>query len=228
MDIKMLEISSLVFFSTAAPLSLLLHKQKKKILRCMEINKNLRQKAQKVIVYDDTTMAYNYAYFVRQANRIIIDARKKKDAVSLLVVDIDELENINIRFGFRTGDKTLNLVHETTRRSLRADDIVGRFGGSGFFVLLYGCDAEGVAAVIDKIKSELGGKRVFGPREESVSFTVKYSSSTARGRVAQLGKLIENAEEATHRVKQEKLFCVVTDHNGHPVLTKKEPVGKTT
>ncbi|WP_456322976.1 GGDEF domain-containing protein [Hydrogenimonas sp.] len=175
------------------------------------------------MIYDNTTMAYNYTYFVRHANGAIVNTRKNKSSISLLIIDIDQLEEINIKFGFPIGDKTLNIVCDAIKSSIRNDDIVGRFGGSGFFVLLNECDAKGTENVIRKIDNKLGTKQVTGMHDESISFSVKYSSSIARGRLAQLGTLIENAEEATQRIKKEKLFYMITDHNGYPVVLRKKP-----
>src|SRR5271170_3969521 len=63
-------------------------------------------------------------------------ARSKAKPVSVLAFDLDHFKSINDRFGHNTGDAMLNLFATVARKTMRADDVVGRIGGEEFVAIL--------------------------------------------------------------------------------------------
>ncbi len=88
--------------------------------------------------------------------------------LSLILCDIDHFKNINDTFGHMAGDRALIAVTETLKASLRKSDILGRYGGDEFMIILpettlagAGCLAEKIRAAVDGLELELpGGHRI--------------------------------------------------------------------
>jgi diguanylate cyclase (GGDEF)-like protein len=83
------------------------------------------------------------------------DARRAKIPLTALLVDIDLFKSVNDRFGHLAGDGVIKQVAEAIKRSLRAADIVCRWGGEEFLILTKGADATQGAALAEKIRSAI-------------------------------------------------------------------------
>lgn len=87
-------------------------------------------------ITDPLTGLFNRRGFVEGAQKMIrLQARKGKP-IAVLVFDLDHFKSINDRFGHAIGDDTLKLFAATISKSLRATDLVARFGGEEFAVLI--------------------------------------------------------------------------------------------
>lgn len=74
-------------------------------------------------------------------------ARRRNDGVCIGVLDVDQFKQVNDRFGHQAGDAVLRLIADTLRAQLRGDDLVGRFGGEEFLLILSNAPgADGLAA----------------------------------------------------------------------------------
>jgi diguanylate cyclase (GGDEF)-like protein len=98
-------------------------------------------------VTDELTGLLNRRGVLLAAQGLITKQAQKGEAVSALMFDLDHFKSINDQFGHAIGDKALHLFAVTASISMRASDIVGRFGGEEFVALLPGnlADARVVA-----------------------------------------------------------------------------------
>ena len=96
---------------------------------------------------DELTGLFNRRGVLQAAQGLILQQARKGEAISALMFDLDHFKSINDRFGHAIGDQTLHLFAATAAASMRASDIVGRFGGEEFAALLPGnlADAKMVA-----------------------------------------------------------------------------------
>lgn len=88
--------------------------------------------------------------------------RRSGDPASVLMIDLDGLKEVNTRFGHLVGDAYITAMGEVLNRSLRAEDLVSRFGGDEFCVLLPGVGLDAAAGVADRIRLEAGAQLVSG------------------------------------------------------------------
>ena len=96
----------------------------------------LFEKVQEMAIKDSLTGVYNRRYFyVFAENEIARSLRYKKD-LSLIMIDIDHFKRVNDKFGHLIGDQTLKMVTEACLSVLRKVDVLCRFGGEEFVVLL--------------------------------------------------------------------------------------------
>jgi diguanylate cyclase (GGDEF)-like protein len=91
---------------------------------------------EKIFVIDSLTQVYNRAYFEIQLPKEIERARRSKKSVALCFLDIDDYAVFNKRHGIKAGDEVLFTVAKQLKTQVRALDIVSRWGGDEFKILL--------------------------------------------------------------------------------------------
>jgi diguanylate cyclase (GGDEF)-like protein len=99
-----------------------------------------------IISFDDTiqdesfldalTDLPNRSLFNEYLSIAINNAQKNNKLLGLLLVDVEQLRNFNSQLGYRLGDKILQILSERLKESLRSGDIVARWGGDEFIILL--------------------------------------------------------------------------------------------
>ena len=114
---------------------------------------------------DGKTGLLNAAAWHNQAERELRRAERRAGPRAVLVVDLDHFKDVNDRHGHLAGDEVLAAVARALRGEVRDRDLVGRFGGEEFVVLLgaMGSDEEGpaeLAAVAERIRSRIASLRV--------------------------------------------------------------------
>jgi len=98
------------------------------------------QEAEAAADQDPLTSAKNRRAFIRELKRIAAFAQRYDAPASLVYFDLDDLKQINDRFGHAAGDAVLKAVAERLASHVRESDVVGRMGGDEFAVLLVQAD----------------------------------------------------------------------------------------
>ena len=124
-----------------------------------------------------------------------IGAHDGQAPAAVVVCDLDGLKEINDQHGHAAGDRYLRAAAEILRGVVRDDDLVVRFGGDEFVVLLPGADASQAHGVVERIRAACRRRRVDGHR-------VAMSVGVAVGTGAQLPELLEQADATMYRRKQ--------------------------
>lgn len=96
----------------------------------------------------------------RQAFDFLLDqgikqAQRERAPLSLLMIDIDHFKTINDKYGHLAGDKVLQSVAEVTIAALRKSDVVCRWGGEEFLVMLSDCDRNAAYALAEKVRQQV-------------------------------------------------------------------------
>ncbi|MBI2451748.1 GGDEF domain-containing protein [Candidatus Pacearchaeota archaeon] len=99
-----------------------------------EINKNINQ-LYHIATHDEKTGLYNHIFF-KEVFGFELEKAKRGKPLSLIIVDIDFFKKVNDTYGHLTGDKILKRVAQVLENKLRKYDVVARFGGEEFFVML--------------------------------------------------------------------------------------------
>ena len=103
-------------------------------------NFRLRQKLQEQSIRDPLTGLYNRRYLEETLERELLRARRAGHPVSVIMLDIDHFKKFNDTYGHEAGDFILQAVARTIEKSVRAEDIVCRYGGEEFTVILPGLE----------------------------------------------------------------------------------------
>ncbi|WP_322761721.1 GGDEF domain-containing protein [Frankia sp. Cr2] len=154
---------------------------------------------------DAKTRLASPAYWREVAEREATRVRRAGRPMSVLIVDIDHFKRVNDQFGHLTGDVVLAAVADALRAATRPRDLVGRFGGEEFVVLLCEVDLDNAAHAAERIRRQVAGMRcrVDGRSAGAVivSVTVSVGVATASGTEVDLPILLETADAALYRAK---------------------------
>ena len=117
-------------------------KQIDEIERLNAENMKLQTRNERAARFDRLTGVLNRAYFEKDAIRELRKARAGSSYYSVLFCDMDHLKRINDELGHDAGDRVLRAVGAALRKSLRSNDLIGRYGGDEFVALLPNCTRE--------------------------------------------------------------------------------------
>ena len=161
-------------------------------------NATLRELA----VVDDLTGIANLRGFREHLHRELRRAARHGGRLALLMIDIDHFKAYNDTFGHPVGNVCLRQVATTLSASLhRAGDMVARFGGEEFAVVLVDIDEEGAALVAERMRSGVEGLGVSHPTTAAGCVTISVGvATTAAGGDAK--SLIDRADDALYQAKQ--------------------------
>ena len=126
-----------------------------------------------------------------------LSARRPGQALSLLMLDIDHFKTINDTFGHQAGDHVLIEIASRLRRSLRGSDMVARWGGEEFVVLLRDCALPDALRLAEEIRAAIA-ELPFGAMG---SLTVSVGVAEARAS-EDLTTWLERADQALYRAKR--------------------------
>ncbi|MEH6669255.1 diguanylate cyclase [Halopseudomonas sp.] len=128
-------------------------------------------------------------------------ARRKGETLCVAMLDIDHFKQVNDRFGHATGDEVIASVATLLRQRLRATDILGRYGGEEFAVVLANCDASAAAAVLDDFRMRFQELQ-FSYEGESFSVTISIGVAEYRpGMEIDADALLVHADKALYQAK---------------------------
>ena len=138
---------------------------------------------EEISMTDGVTGLHNANYFKKQMKTFFAIAKRYGTIFSLAVVDIDELKKISDVHGHMAGDCALRHFAAVAKKALREADIVTRYGGDEFAVIMPGVGASAASMAMKRLKAEVAASRyacegVAGP----ITFTVsagaaEYSAS---------------------------------------------------
>ncbi|WP_261562243.1 sensor domain-containing diguanylate cyclase [Frankia tisae] len=150
---------------------------------------------------DAKTRLANAAYWRQVAEREINRAARAGRPLSVLLVDIDHFKRVNDRFGHLIGDVILLAVADTLRAAARPRDLVGRFGGEEFVILLTEVGREHAADIAERIRRQVAATRCRLDGRPPLSVTVSVGVATHHGTAGDLSALIARADTALYRAK---------------------------
>ncbi|TXK39069.1 GGDEF domain-containing protein [Nonomuraea sp. C10] len=150
---------------------------------------------------DAKTGLLNAAAWQREADTEIVRARRTGETLALLIIDIDHFKRVNDAHGHLAGDLVLVNVADVLRGQLRDYDLVGRFGGEEFVVLLPGADLHEARRVAERLRARIG--RMSVPADEAViSVTVSAGVALMSEHGDDLIELLAAADLALYRAKE--------------------------
>ncbi len=123
-------------------------------------NARLYAEQQKLAVTDSLTGLFNRRHFVTLAQREFQRARRQRVPFAVLMLDLDDFKKVNDTFGHSIGDQALQLVARALAQTVRSIDIVARYGGDEFVVLLPDCNRRSAQHIVARLQDQISALRL--------------------------------------------------------------------
>jgi diguanylate cyclase (GGDEF)-like protein len=154
---------------------------------------------------DALTGVHNRRYFGRALKAMIEEARKSTLPLTVLVLDVDNFKSVNDAHGHTVGDSVLKEVVERIRPVLRSTDILSRYGGEEFAIILGDTPALHGIGVAEQICADIAKLPMLSPKG-SVFITVSCGVATLDGQEEpdkSADGIVARADQALHLAKKE-------------------------
>jgi len=156
---------------------------------------NLRDAA----VIDPLTGCYNRREFENQLKRNIAGTLRHKNKLSVFMFDLDHFKRINDTYGHLAGDKVLQEVSFLVQKNMRTGDILARFGGEEFIVILPDTDKTKAMELADRLRIKISNKTI-GYGDDTITVTASFGVAQLN-RDADMGKIMQDADTMLYRAK---------------------------
>lgn len=164
-------------------------------------NAHLFQRSQELSVTDDLTKLYNSRYLNDTLAREVKRARRYSTHVSVIFLDLDGFKKVNDRHGHLVGSRTLVEVGQVLRDAVREIDVVARYGGDEFTVVLPQTDPQGARVIAERIRQAIESQVFMQKEGLEIRLTASLGVSTFPDPCASPEELIQGADQAMYRVK---------------------------
>jgi len=152
---------------------------------------------------DGMTHTFNRAHFLALAEIEMARSQRFGHSLAMLMIDIDHFKHINDSQGHAAGDRVIQAVADRCRQTLRASDLLGRYGGDEFIALLPQTDLAGAGVLAERVRSDMRHLRAtWGTLTTLATVSVGVACAKATD-LARLPDLIEAADEALYRAKHQ-------------------------
>ncbi|MDI6713411.1 MAG: GGDEF domain-containing protein [Thermodesulfovibrio sp.] len=153
-------------------------------------------------VIDPLTDIYNKKFFYEMAQKEFDYFKRYGRKFSLLFIDIDDFKKINDRYGHLSGDMVLQEIAKRLQKAVRKNDMVFRFGGEEFVVLLHGANSERAISIAERIRQEVANEEIKIYEDNKISITISCGVVTVNESIKDVQELVDRADIAMYKAKQ--------------------------
>ena len=174
------------------------------LLKMNHLVKDLKQSNEKLnylATTDPMTKLYNRRYFIEMAEQFLKIMHRNKQKISVALLDIDKFKNINDTYGHQAGDKVIIHFAEALQGLVRKSDILCRFGGEEFIILLPHTALRGAVSLSEKIREEIGKLNIPVSDKKILNVTVSIGVSEVEYNDKDINDAIARADVALYGAK---------------------------
>jgi diguanylate cyclase (GGDEF)-like protein len=159
------------------------------------------RRAEALSVTDDLTRLYNSRYLNQVLRRETKRASRSGRPLSLLFIDLDGFKQVNDRHGHLAGSKALVEAGALVRACARETDVVARFGGDEFSVILPDTGREGAVAVAERVRDRIRAFTFLAAERQDMRLTASVGVATLPDAAGSAEELLKAADMAMYKVK---------------------------
>ena len=165
-------------------------------LRNVQLFNDLRETA----LRDELTQCFNRTHLLEVLDAELRRARRTRNLLSLVMLDLDNFKSLNDRRGHLAGDAALASIGRQLRAVLRQSDVCCRFGGDEFAILLPDTGLRGAAHVAENLRAEIDRLAISGGDDHAVTASVGVATSVAGD--TDPTTLVQRADHALYEAKR--------------------------
>ena len=192
--VKILLVSLLIF--------LLIFYHNRKLTRINKELEKLQAKLKEQAHRDPMTNLYNRRYFHDIASQIFTISKREKKDISVIMIDIDNFKAINDTYGHAIGDIVIKQLAALLVEQTRKSDVVTRFGGEEFVVLLPNTNLQGAQKIASKIRQIVERTEVLYNGISTLSFTISLGVAILYEEDKSIESVLNRVDKALYRAKE--------------------------
>jgi two-component system, cell cycle response regulator len=183
--------------------------------RLVEARENMRFQA----THDVLTTLWNRGAILELLLMELGRSRREASCTAVMMCDIDHFKSINDRFGHAAGDDVLRDVSKRFQNAVRTYNMVGRYGGEEFLIVLNRCNPESAVSRAEHLRQAIGGKPI-AAGSESLQVTISLGLALSLDyRNCSVEEIVHEADTALYAAKESGRNCVRT---AKPALRNKK------
>ena len=179
--------------------------ENRRLLKISERNELALREAldqvQRLASIDFLTGLNNRRHFFELAEQAIQGAHRYQHSLSAIMLDLDNFKHVNDSYGHATGDQVLKAVADRCRQTMRRVDVLGRYGGEEFAILLPESDLDAADMAAERLRQSITGNSI-GTESGPVSITASLGVATLDAEHSTLGALLISADQALYTAKR--------------------------
>jgi diguanylate cyclase (GGDEF)-like protein len=152
---------------------------------------------------------YAPGYHIEKLKEEMLRAKRYKHALSSILLDVDEFHKINQDFSFKVGDELLTIIVKIIKKTIRVVDIVTRYSGDRFLLILPNTNRREATELADRLRSSIFDRtKRIGGLANGVTVTLSVGQSAKDDKSAEFMKTLEyTLEEGKKKAKNSVYLC---------------------
>jgi diguanylate cyclase (GGDEF)-like protein len=147
---------------------------------------------------DTLTLLWNHGYFQYRLDEELMKAKSNSHSLSIMMLDLDDFKKFNDTYGHIQGDNALRRIAEVLREVCRETDIICRYGGEEFSIILPSTDRDAAYNIAESLRNAVAGKEILKNK-----FTVSIGLATFPQDGCDKDMLVKKADIALYKAKRE-------------------------
>jgi diguanylate cyclase (GGDEF)-like protein len=152
--------------------------------------------------YDFLTEIYNRRRLMEEIEKELLRAKECCNSISILMIDIDHFKRINDKYGHLIGDEVLRKVAQICKDKLRTTDVIGRYGGEEFIVMLPSTNKENAEVIAERIRESIQNLKMnFKEGEVNITVSIGITCAIIKDNTTDIEKMIHEADKGLYHAK---------------------------
>jgi diguanylate cyclase (GGDEF)-like protein len=181
------------------------------------VRKEAEEKLKALASYDELTGCVNFRTIMELLENEIARSRRYQKTFGIVMIDIDHLKRINDKHGHLAGNDVLVAFANIIKNCVRTIDIVGRYGGDEFMVILPETDLQHTLVVMERIRDDFNRAKITSQHVENAKeLSLEFSAGIAvfPDNAKEIKELIWVADNALYQAKQKGKNRTVSERRG--------------